>query len=141
MLDKTTGIMRLSEGIDIGPHIDFTTTTELNLGNKPEVIGFVDAENQIVHFRNVRVERSFFIFRMRFSYNRLLVLELFMNPLPIPITNDWQDWSFEAEMEHLDQCNAWLQEQVGNQREFDWGCIWSGYDSLGGYSSIKIKYY
>jgi hypothetical protein len=141
MLDKTTGALRLYEGIEIGPHIDFTTTAELNLGNKPEVIGFVDAENQQVHFRNVRVERSFFTFRMRFSYNRLLVLELLVSPLPIPITSDWEDWSFEAEMQHLEQCNVWLQEQVGNEREFDWGCIWSGYDSLGGYSSIKIKYY
>ena len=141
MLDKTTGALRLSEGIESGPRTDFTATAELNLGNRPEVIGCVDAENQQVHFRNVRVERSFFTFRMLFSYNRLLVLELLVSPLPIPITSDWQDWSFEAEMQHLEQCNAWLQKQVGNEREFDWGCIWSGYDSLGGYSSIKIKYY
>ncbi|MHA7864269.1 hypothetical protein [Flagellimonas marinaquae] len=141
MLDKTSGALHLGEGIEIGPHIDLTATTALHLGNKPEVIGFVDAEKQQVHFRNVRVEHFFFTFRMQFSYNRLLVLELLVSPLPIPITGDWENWNFETEMKHLEQCNAWLQEQVGNEREFDWGCIWSGYDSLGGYSSIKIKYY
>ena len=50
--------------------------------------------------------------------------------------NDW----LEEEIKHLEHCKAWLQKEVGAKRNFDWGSIWCGYDSLGGFSSIKINY-
>ncbi|MBW8199754.1 hypothetical protein [Flagellimonas abyssi] len=140
MLDKNTGTLSIDEGIKFGPKTDFNIIKDFMLGENPEVIGTSDAQEQKIIFRNVAIDGRYFILRLSFSYNKLILLEIFINTVPFYFKENWNNWSYEDEMEHLEYCKNWLQREVGTKRNFDWGSIWCGYDSLGGFSSIKINY-
>lgn len=141
MLDKKTGTLSIDEGIKFGPHSDFNIIKDFMLGENPEVVGTSDAQEQKINFRNVAVDGKYFIFRLNFTYNKLFLLEIFISPVPFEFKENWNDWSYEDEMKHLEYCKSWLQKEVGGTTNFDWGHIWCGYDSLGGFSSIKIRYH
>ena len=140
ILDKHTGTLSIAEGVGFGPHTDFNRIKNWQLGENLEVIGTSDAQEQKITFRNVVVDDDYFIFRLSFSYNKLNLCEIFISPVPFEFNQDWNKWSYEDEMKHLEYCKAWLKKEVGETRDFDWGHIWCGYDSLGGFSSIKIRY-
>jgi len=140
MLDKNTGTLSIDEGIKFGPHTGFNMIKDFMLGENPEVVGTSDAQEQKINFRNVSVDGRYFIFRLNFTNNKLFLLEIFISPVPFQFNQDWNSWNYEDEMKHLEYCKAWLQKEVGSKRNFNWGSIWCGYDSLGGFSSIKIRY-
>ena len=142
MLDKNTGTLVIGKDIAFGTHVDFNSVQKWTIGKEnPEFAGTEGAQKQKITFRNVVVDGEYFIFRLNFNNNKLYLLEIFISPVPFEYNQNWDDWSYKEEMKHLDYCKAWLQKEVGDKRDFDWGHIWCGYDSLGGYSSIKISYF
>jgi hypothetical protein len=140
MLDENTGTLYIGNEIVFGPHADFDGVKSCQLGESVKVIGTLGALEQKIVFRNVIVNHDYFIFRLSFSNDKLLIIEIFISPIPFEFKENWADWSYEEEMEHLENCKAWLKKEVGETRDFDWGHIWCGYDSLGGFSSIKVRY-
>ncbi|WP_293298890.1 hypothetical protein [Allomuricauda sp.] len=140
MIDKKSGTLTIGQDIQFGPQVAFKILKDLKLGESAEIIGSIDAIEQKLKFNNVKVENNYYIFRLSFELNRLFMLEIFISPGPFMFKKSWTHWSYEDELKHLEYCTAWLQHEVGATRNFTWGHIWCGYDSLGGYSSIKIRY-
>ncbi|MAO15377.1 MAG: hypothetical protein CMH44_00595 [Muricauda sp.] len=141
MLDENTGTLVVGKGIAFGTHISFDMAKRWTIGKEsPEFVGTEGAQEQKITFRNVVVDDDYFILRLRFNNDKLLIIEIFISPVPFEFKENWADWSYEEEIKHLEHCKAWLQKEVGAKRNFDWGSIWCGYDSLGGFSSIKINY-
>ncbi len=140
MLDINTGSLKIGENIEFGPRNSFDEIKIHKVGELQEIKGTNGSEYQSIHFKNVLVNGNYYIFRLRFGHNQLSQLEIFIGPSPFEFKKGWDDWSYQEELFHLELCKEWLKKQVGETREFDWGYIWCGYDSLGGYSSIKIRY-
>ncbi len=142
MLDENTGTLVIGKDIAFGTHVDFNSVQKWTIGKEsPEFAGTEGAQQQKIVFRNVVVDGEYFIFRLNFTNNKLFLLEIFISPVPFEFKENWNDWSYEDEMKHLEYYKSWLQKEVGGTTNFDWGHIWCGYDSLGGFSSIKIRYH
>ncbi|OON69422.1 hypothetical protein [Hymenobacter sp. CRA2] len=54
---------------------------------------------------------------------------------------NWANWNEEAERQQAIRYQQWLTTQLGpEQRQFDWGEVWVGYDARSGSSSIMARY-
>lgn len=91
MLDKNTGTLSIDEGIKFGPKTDFNIIKDFMLGENPEVIGTSDAQEQKIIFRNVAIDGRYFILRLSFSYNKLILLEIFINTVPFDFKENWNN--------------------------------------------------
>lgn len=124
----------------IAPKELFGKVQDMALGEKQE---FTDMDNGWVWLseRNVQVGGQYFILSFGFFYGVLRMVHMLIGSRPYSLESlGLEDWSEEEQLERARYYHEWLDSQVGPQREFPWGNIWSGYDAQSKGSSIIIRY-
>jgi hypothetical protein len=52
----------------------------------------------------------------------------------------WSDWSEEKEIQRKSEHDLFLDEVLGERREFPWGTVWSEFDRKSASSSFGVNY-
>ena len=52
----------------------------------------------------------------------------------------WDTWTEEKELADLEIYKAWLANELGTLKDFDWGTVWASYGKKGASSSIGLRY-
>jgi len=81
-----------------------------------------------------------------------MIISLYFNPseiieiiiislLPNNKETKWESWNLEGEMQTKHNNDEWLKKQIGDPPyEFEWGNIYSVFDSRSASSYIEIRY-
>ena len=139
MIDKNNGRIIISDTIQI-KHNDFQQDILLlNIGQTNKQW---DHKNgwAWVQENNVFVDNKYFVFQFGFFENRLKELFLSLSDTKFDIDKGWDTWSEKKELADLQKYRQWLANELGTQKDFDWGTVWASYDAKGGSSSIGIRY-
>jgi hypothetical protein len=139
MIDKNTGHIIISDEVVI-KHNDLREgILSLNIGQRGEESNHNNGWSWIWE-RNAFIDNKYFIFHFAFFENRLKEIHFLVNDTKFELTNSWETWSEKKELEKLEQYKKWLTNELGTQKEFEWGTVWAAYDPNGGSSSIGIRY-
>lgn len=138
MINKKTGAITISDVITV-KHNDILENILLILGKETETI---DHNNGWLWLKltNVVIESRYLVFNLGFYHNRLKELSFVVNNSKFEFSEDWAAWSEQGELDNLERYKNWLIQELGTQRDFEWGNVWAHYDSKGGSSSIGIRY-
>ena len=90
--------------------------------------------------KNICVDNKFFIFAFVFFDNRLKEIHITFQDKKFDLTQNWDIWSEEKELNKLKQFKTWVNQKLGTQDKFDWGTVDAVYDSKGATSSIILRY-
>lgn len=91
--------------------------------------------------KNLNIEEQYYNISFLFENESLKGLSFVFQQQAFDVeTTGWSSWSETAELEKAKQFNAWLDEQLDGQRDFEWGTVWAGYAPKSGASSIRVSY-
>lgn len=139
MFDASTGTLTFEHPLMV---IAPTLTRDEFLGSSLAGGATTHVENEPYHswklngtFRSTSLDLLVVLW---FRGQQLTMVSL-MNPDP-RFGMSWAEHSLEKEMARKASHDAWLSRALGLQRAASWGSVWSGYDQLGGFSSIVVEY-
>lgn len=139
MIDIKTGNITFDKDFVLNQNSDFDSVSKMDLGEIQEVD---DLGNGWTWLRIKNISNSGYFLNMSFAFKNQILKELsfIVSDKRYASNSNWSDWSEQKELDDLEFYNDWLNKEIGNQREFDWGNIWATYDRKGGSSSIGLRY-
>ena len=139
MIDIKTGQIIINKVLIINKNSDFDFVYKMELGEIQEVD---DLGNGWIWLRIKNIETSGYFFHISFAFNnhKLKEINLIVSNKKFDLNSNWSNWSEQKELEALQFYNNWLNKEIGNQREFNWGEVWADYDPKSGSSSIGLRY-
>ena len=139
MIDKATGTITLSSLIQIKHNDHLQDIRKLAIGKTRNLLDFNDGWIWL-HEQNVLIDNLDFAFQFGFFNNRLQQLSFCFNDRGSNSVTSWNDWSKEVELANLKSLETWLNDEIGEKRDFNWGNIWASYDAKACASSIGLKF-
>ncbi len=139
MIDAKSGNLEFGEEKIVTPSTDLCTIDLMNLGERQKLRGIGNGWNWY-DVKNVQIEKDFFNFSFLFKHQTLTSLTLVFQDKPFEFNSGWESWSLEAERNNQKRFEAWLDKELGSERNFDWGTVSSNYNTKSGFSAISIEY-
>jgi hypothetical protein len=139
VIDTKTGHIRINDSIELNSQTKFESTKDLNLGQIQKVSDMKNGYKWI-YIKNLKVDQKYFVISLCF-YRELLESILFIpqdHAFDLDSTGNF--FNMDDEQEKLKRFNTWLTSEIGDQRKFNWGEVWTEYDPKGGFSSIGLRY-
>ena len=139
MIDIKTGNITFDKDFVINQNSDFDSVSKMELGETQEID---DMGNGWIWLRIKNISNSGYFFNISFAFKNQILKELsfIVSEKKFDLNPNWTDWSEKDELKKLKKYKNWLNKEIGENREFDWGQIWSNYDPKGGFSSIGLRY-
>ena len=139
MINKITGDINISDIIIIKHNDLLKDVMSLNIGQTNQKI---DHHNGWIWLKstNVLIANQYFTFHFGFLHNQLKQISFVLSDSIYKLSSDWSTWSERQELDNLERYQKWLLQELGTQRDFDWGNVWALYDPKGGSSSIGMCY-
>lgn len=139
MIDKKTGYIILSDIIQIKHNDSQQEILSLNIGQSNKQWNH-NNDWAWLQENNVFVDGKYFIFQFGFFKDKLKEMLLCVSNDKFNLENNWDNWSEQKELANLENYKEWLKNELGTQKDFDWGTVWTLYDARSGSSSIGIRY-
>ncbi len=139
MIDKTKGHIKLTGLLKLEPNSNFDFIEKQKLGEVQEIRDMGNGYKWL-DIKNIQIEDKYFIMSLCFKEEDLTELSIVFNDKPFDLNSSWDSWSEKDEQKKLNKYQVWLKEQLGDNRNFNWGEVWADYDPKGGSSSIGIRY-
>jgi len=139
MIDKKNGHLIISNKIHIKPNDLKKDILSLKLGQTRDERDLKNDWTGLIE-KNICVGDKFFILDFSFFKNKLKTVSIIFQETLFDVKNGWESWTEEKELLKLKLFKKWLTAEIGKERDFDWGVAEVGYDKIGGYSSIVIRY-
>jgi hypothetical protein len=139
MIDKTKGYIRLTDSLKLEPNLSFDLIESQKLGEVQEIRDMGNGYKWI-DIKNIQINNQYFIISLCFRKEELYQLSMVINDNRFDLNSGWDSWSEKIEEEKLKKHKNWLNQELNNERKFNWGEVWAEYDPRGGSSSIEIRY-
>lgn len=139
MINKNNGHIIVADSIVLKPNSDFETIKNRKLGENQSVWEMKNGWLWI-NAVNIIINRTYFIFALGFRNRKLREMSFIMSNEPFSTDQYWNDFNKEDELRKLEDYKKWLTENLGSEKEFSWGSVWTEFDVKGGSSSIGIRY-
>jgi len=139
MIDKNNGHIILGDSKVLKPNSDFETVKNANLGENQSIWEMKNGWIWI-NVVNVIINRSYFIFSLGFKNNKLREMSFIISDEPFSTEHNWNDFNRKDELKKLEDYKKWLFTNLGSDKEFCWGNVWTEFDVKGGSSSIGLRY-
>lgn len=138
IIDKANGQLKISDNLSISCK---TTPGDLQDYFRNDGLKSTDHHNGWVNYTisNVKLNNKYFSFTFYFESDILRIVQFILSDAMI-ITETWANWSEETELKKRDDYNAWLTEELGEERALLWGTIATHYDAKAGASNIILMY-
>ncbi|GAA3524218.1 hypothetical protein GCM10022393_43510 [Aquimarina addita] len=88
-----------------------------------------------IYYKNFKSEKTTFDLRLCFFENKFCGINLFIDDFEKEAKTIKPDWNKDHPKSQFNLLKYWLTNQVGTEREFNWGVIYE--DFQGVYSKIK----
>ena len=139
MIDKKTGHIIISDTIHIKRDNLQHDVLSLNIGQTNKQWDHGNGWSWLQE-NNVLVDNKYFIFQFGFFENKLKQISFCVSDTKFDFDKGWDTWSEEKELADLEIYKAWLANELGTLKDFDWGTFWASYDTKGASSSIGLRY-
>jgi hypothetical protein len=139
MIDKEKGHIIISDAIRIKPNDLKQDILSLNLGQARKELDYGNGWSW-VQVGNAFIDKKYFVLSFGFFENRLKEISFCVSDTKFDLNNTWETWSQEKELAYLEEYQAWLANELGTQRNFEWGTVSAFYDQKGGSSFICLRY-
>ena len=139
MIDKKSGELVIeSIPLRIGPHLSRNEFLSFRVGKSASIV----VKNEPFCSYNIGShEISGLIFSVTVYFYDELLESISMSSVNDELGASWADWSEQKELERKEIHDRWLKNILGKaSSHYEWGEVWSGYDSKAGFSSIEIRY-
>lgn len=139
VIDTKSGRIKLTESLEVASGTRFSQVVNQVLC---EVQDIRDLKNgyKWLDLKNIMVEGRYFIVSLCFYEHELTELNLVVRDTPFELNIDQMHFSEGRELSEQEEYERWLTKEIGTERAFSWGKVWSGYDSKGGAGTIGIRY-
>lgn len=139
MIDKKTGNIVISDAVHIKQNDFQHDILSLAIG---QTNMHWDHGNDWTWLQenNVFVNDKYFVFQFGFFQNKLKEIYFNVSETKFELDEGWDRWSEEKELANLKIYQAWLTNELGTQKDFDWGTVWASYDTKVASSSIGLRY-
>jgi hypothetical protein len=139
LIDKFNGHLLFSNDFEVSPN---TKPDDLLLYFGQENVKIRDIKNGWKHYVISNIKKDSIYFWGTFYFeNGILSFLSFVIDDKLILTDSWNNWSEENELQKRDYYDNWLTEQLGKKREFSWGAVGAFFDNKGGQSSIVLRYH
>ncbi|MFH6935180.1 hypothetical protein [Flavobacterium sp. FlaQc-30] len=91
-----------------------------------------------IYFRNIHIDNFYFFVAVSF-YKKKIKSVNFSFTLK-PQEKDWDNWNEKEELQLKKMFDLWLDNNIGEKTNFNWGKINSYYDKREQTSGIRIEY-
>jgi hypothetical protein len=138
MIDKKSGELVIeSVPLRIGPHLSRTEFLSLPVGKSASIV----VKNEPFCSYSIGThEISGLLFTVTVYFYGELLESVNLSSVENESTS-WSDWSEQKELEKKEVHDRCLKNLLGKaSSHYNWGEVWSGYDSKAGFSSIEIRY-
>ena len=138
MIDRKSGELVIeSIPLRVGPHLSRTEFLSLPVGKSASVV----VKNEPFCSYNIgRHEISGLVVSVTVYFYDELLESVNISSVDNESAS-WSDWSEQKELEKKEVHDRWLKNLLGKaSSHYNWGEVWSGYDSKSGFSSIEIRY-
>ena len=138
MIDKKSGeIVIESIPLRIGPRLTRTEFLSAPIGKSASI---VVKNERYCSYNMGRHEISGLVFAVTIYFYNELLESVSISSVDHESAS-WSDWSEQEELEKKEMHDLWLKKLLGKaSSHYQWGEVWSGYDSKAGFSSIEIRY-
>jgi hypothetical protein len=92
-----------------------------------------------IYFKNIKIENLYFSLGVCFFKSKTKLINFSFSETDLNFKN-WNNWTEKEEMNKLEKFEKWLNENIGKQREFNWGKISANIDIKGGGTSMLLSY-
>lgn len=138
MINSKNGNLNLND-FELTPFSKFELTDQFQEVNIQEIRDFNNGWKWL-GIINLKVDNRYFDFSLGYYKNRLNLILLTFKESPSVDKSTWKDWSEEKELNNQKKFENWLNNELDEVRNFNWGDIHSIYDSKSGFASINIDY-
>ena len=136
MINSKNGSLNLKE-FEIRSFSKFELTEQFKTENIQEIRDFNNGWKWL-DIINLKIDDRYFNFSLGYFENRLNLISMtFKESVD---ESNWKDWSKEKELKRQKKFEKWLISELGEERNFNWGIVYSNYDSKSGFASIEIDY-
>ena len=139
MIDKTKGHIRLNYSLSLEPNSSFEMIERQKLGVLQETRDMGNGYKWL-DIVNIQIDNQYFNMSLCFIEEKLSQLIMVINDKPFDLNSGWDTWSEKVEKEKLKRFENWLNNELGQERKFNWGEVRANYDQREGSSSINIEY-
>ena len=138
LIDKFNGHLLLSNDFEVSPD---KKPEDLLLYFGQKNVKIRDIKNGWEHYVISNIKKGNIYFWGTFYFeNDILSFLSFVIDDKLILTDSWDNWSEEKELQKREHYDKWLTEQLGKKREFSWGTVGAFFDNKGGQSSIVLRY-
>ncbi len=139
MINKDNGQIFFGGKTTIGPDSSLQEILFLNLGQSRNRGDYENGWSWLTE-RNVLLDNKYYIINFHLFNNKLKSIDFVFSDNKFNLEFDWDSWSESQELINLEKYKIWLNNELDNKKDFDWGEVWATYDSKSGGSSIGIRY-
>lgn len=139
MIDKKTGHIIISDTIRIKNDDLQHDVLSLNIGQTNKQWDLGNGWSWLQE-NNVFIDNKFFVFQFGFFQNKLKQISFCVSDEEFDLDKGWDKWSEEKELANLEIYKVWLTNELGSQKDFEWGTAGASYDTKGASSSIGLRY-
>ena len=139
MINTTTGHINISDSVELTFKTKFDSIKDLTLGQTQEVS---DMQNgyKWIYIKNLKIDQLYFNMSLCFYQELLESISFVLQDLPFELVSTWNIPNKDEEHKKLERFNSWLTSEIGEQRTFHWGKVWTEFDIKGGFSTIGLRY-
>lgn len=139
MIDKNKGHIKLTNSLDLSPNLKFDLIESQKLGEVQEIRDMGHGWKWL-DIKNIHIDDKYFIISLCFKDEELSEVSMVIKDSPFDLNSGWDSCCEKNEKEKLKQYQDWLTQEIGKERDFNWGEVWANYDPKGESSSIGIRY-
>jgi hypothetical protein len=139
MIDVKTGHFLIDKEHLITPQTTLATIEKWQLGTSQKTRQ-VENTWSWLEVKNLNVGKLYLNISFFFKDEKMGGFTFTFQDKPYDPNPSWDSWSKEFEEKNLVRFNNWLDEELGEVRELEWGKVEAFYDSKSGGSSIKLSY-
>jgi hypothetical protein len=74
------------------------------------------------------------------GFNSGMLEQISLSDVDPKFGTGWSEWSAEKEQQRANSIGNWLDGKGFPARSYDWGEVWAGFDSKGGFGSATVRY-
>ena len=139
LINVKTGDLKLNDSTTISCKSTKTEILDFKLTERPQEISYGNGWGWLM-YDNLSLNGQVFSFGFSLFNDTLKSIHINFSDHLKYIKENSDDWTEKNELKRKDEYDKWLTEQIGSQRDFDWGQIGAFYHPKDGVSTIVLNY-
>lgn len=139
IIDIQTGDLKVGNSTSIGCKSTKTQILNFRLTESPREISYNNGWSWLI-YDNIPISGQVFSVGFSFYNDLLKSIQINFSDHLNYIKDNSAEWTEKNELIRKEKYEKWLTEQIGRQRDFDWGQIGAFYNPKDGVSNIVLRY-